>query len=608
MKKIFSRAGFLLATLVVGIFSTATPAFAVSAQRKGIERYPFYDKTAETICGNGVSGGTTATAQNTSAKGGPLWFLGDSIGVGLKQAKLESQLSAQGYTPQMNVSTSRSINGAGIEIKTSGLQAVDTDAAFIRTAQTVIIELGTNPENNFGANLTTLTNKIKTLNPAVKIYLIDVAASPQAAQRIGAANTNKAIYAKAAELGTPVISRFKIYYPNGDPQTYAGATSPALPFDSLGVHSVSTEDYQKLNDVIKLNLSVVPQSSSAPISCCPTSAQATNAAVNSGGTLTGGSNEEKIFNYLIGKGLSVNQAAGIMGNIQAESGFDSAAVEKGGTGIGIIQWSFGRNAALKAAAIQKGVPWQDLGFQLDFMWNELNTSYKKSVLDPIRAAATLQDATYIWLTKYEIPADIPGQFPKRVGFALKVLRQPYAIAAGANPDAIPAGITGTTTSANCTTGTTTTIGGDTATKIVTIAMQELAAGASEANGGYLKYTDGRNENWCADFASWVLNQAGVPFTGGQSGGWRIAAVDGVQAWFQQQGKFRAARAGYIPKPGDIAIFNQGLSPYPSHVAIVISVSGTSMTVIGGNQSNKITQVVHKNIDASYVSGYGAVSQ
>ncbi len=609
MRQVLTRITLLVSTALLLLGSLTQSAYAVSPQRKGIERYPFYDKTAELLCG-GVSGagGSSAPAQSFIPQSGPLYFLGDSIGVGLKQAGLEAQLTGSGYQPQMNVSTSRSISGKGIDagFKTSGLEAIDGDANFIKTANTVIIELGTNPENNFAGNLNTLVDKIKGLNANARIYLIDVAASPQAAQRIGAADTNKAIYTKASSLGTPVISRFKLYYPNGDPQTYGGATNPALPFDGLGVHSTSAPDYQKLNDLVKTTLSS-PGISQPPTSsaCCP--AQGVSApGIAPGAPLTGNSNVEKIYNYLRAKGLTLNQAAGIMGNMKAESDFDPAAVEKGGTGIGIIQWSFGRNTALRQAAAAKGVPWQDLGFQLDYMWQELTTSYKKSVLDPLLASVSVEDAVNIWLTKYEIPADIPGQRPVRTGFAYSVLRQfggstgPIAVGAPSNTT----GGTGTT-SPNCANGTTTTVGGTASNQIVAVALQEMAAGASELNGGYLKYTDGAQENWCADFVSWVLKQAGVPFTGGTSGGWRIPAVNNVQAWFQAQNKYHAARSGYVPQPGDIIIFNQGTGSWPQHVAIVVAVSGKSVTFIGGNQAKYyITKNTLNDYDYAGVSGYG----
>lgn len=145
--------------------------------------------------------------------------------------------------------------------------------------------------------------------------------------------------------------------------------------------------------------------------------------------LSGNSNAEKIWNYLIAKGLTPTQAAGVMGNIQAESSFNPGVEEKTSRpskGFGIVQWTFGRRTALEAAAAQQGVPASDLGFQLGFMWSELTGSYKNSVYDPLVASKTLEDATYVWLEHYEIPANIPGNKPIRLGFAQNILKQPWA--------------------------------------------------------------------------------------------------------------------------------------------------------------------------------------
>ena len=96
----------------------------------------------------------------------------------------------------------------------------------------------------------------------------------------------------------------------------------------------------------------------------------------------------------------------------------------------------------------------------------------------------------------------------------------------------------------------------------------------------------------------------MPFTGGVSGGWRIPGVDSVQAYFQQNNSYNAARSGYVPKPGDIVIYNENLDPYPSHVNIVISVDGKKITTIGGNESNQIKKADHNDYDANYITGFG----
>jgi len=66
--------------------------------------------------------------------------------------------------------------------------------------------------------------------------------------------------------------------------------------------------------------------------------------------LSGSSNEEKIWNYLTQyRGLSDIAAAGVMGNIKAESGFDPFKAESGGGGgWGLIQWTPARNIEIPA--------------------------------------------------------------------------------------------------------------------------------------------------------------------------------------------------------------------------------------------------------------------
>ena len=56
--------------------------------------------------------------------------------------------------------------------------------------------------------------------------------------------------------------------------------------------------------------------------------------------LTGGDNETKVWNYFIARGLTPVAAAGAMGNIKGESGFDPFLTEAGGGGgWGLIQWT-----------------------------------------------------------------------------------------------------------------------------------------------------------------------------------------------------------------------------------------------------------------------------
>lgn len=153
---------------------------------------------------------------------------------------------------------------------------------------------------------------------------------------------------------------------------------------------------------------------------------------------------------------------------------------------------------------------------------------------------------------------------------------------------------------------TNTQNGPLASRIVQIAEREYEQNGDrnlEANNDNFKYTDGIQENWCADFVSWVLNEAGSPFTGGASGGWRIAAVSSVRAWFEEHGEWNPVGGGYTPRPGDIVVYNEGRGAYPSHVNIVVAVEGDTVTTIGGNEA--ATQIKKRvNIGSESITGYG----
>ena len=138
-----------------------------------------------------------------------------------------------------------------------------------------------------------------------------------------------------------------------------------------------------------------------------------------------------IWAFLTGKGLNAYAAAGLMGNLYAESGLNAnnlqnsyskkfnmsdaeytAAVNNGSytnfvhdkAGYGLAQWTYySRKQALfdyaKAAAASIG----DLNMQLAFLWQELQ-GYK-SVMKVLKAATSVRAASDAVLTGYEKPAD-----------------------------------------------------------------------------------------------------------------------------------------------------------------------------------------------------------
>lgn len=102
----------------------------------------------------------------------------------------------------------------------------------------------------------------------------------------------------------------------------------------------------------------------------------------------------------------------------------------------------------------------------------------------------------------------------------------------------------------------------------------------------LKYTDGVQEPWCADFVSWNMRELGQPFVNPSSGGWRIPGVYTLREYYQSKDRWRQSGA-YIPQFGDVAVYAK--SPSQSHTNIVLTVDTTNHTMltIGGNEEGHI---------------------
>lgn len=123
-----------------------------------------------------------------------------------------------------------------------------------------------------------------------------------------------------------------------------------------------------------------------------------------------------IFDYLVGvHGVSVASAAGILANIEAESGFNPAVYGDGGTSAGLFQHHAGRLSALKNYAASRGADWRDWRIQVDFAMKEA----KQMGLNLQHTSAW--QAAYEWCVKFERPANKETQGKKRANSASKFL-------------------------------------------------------------------------------------------------------------------------------------------------------------------------------------------
>lgn len=99
--------------------------------------------------------------------------------------------------------------------------------------------------------------------------------------------------------------------------------------------------------------------------------------------LEGNSNAEKIWNFFSEKGFKPSAIAGIMGNLQQESGLDPTAKNSSSGAFGVGQWLGGRKKNLQDYAKKNGLDVNSLDTQLQFMWKEMNggESTFKSILN-----------------------------------------------------------------------------------------------------------------------------------------------------------------------------------------------------------------------------------
>lgn len=88
--------------------------------------------------------------------------------------------------------------------------------------------------------------------------------------------------------------------------------------------------------------------------------------------LYGGTTQEKVWWAVIDAGYSKEAAAGVLGNIEAESGFDPDVIEGGtGIGFGLCQWSYGRRTQLESYAASKGMDPGNENVQIEFLIGEI---------------------------------------------------------------------------------------------------------------------------------------------------------------------------------------------------------------------------------------------
>jgi hypothetical protein len=151
-------------------------------------------------------------------------------------------------------------------------------------------------------------------------------------------------------------------------------------------------------------------------------------------------------------------------------------------------------------------------------------------------------------------------------------------------------------------------------RIVAVAQSQLGYRTDPSNSYCNKYsaywyagTDdcgngNRREEWCADFAAWVWQQAGALVDYRLAPGYLNGNSASFYVWGVDHGTWHPAGSGYVPQPGDLALYGLDATAVTAvHIAVVTSATGQadapdvvngdgdrtgfSVVEVGTNQSN-----------------------
>lgn len=210
----------------------------------------------------------------------------------------------------------------------------------------------------------------------------------------------------------------------------------------------------------------------------------TSCSSSIGSSVNSSDNERPIYSYLIAKGLTPPQAAGIMGNMEAESHFEPRLVEygypnsrgeisragkpssldekvppnakpNGQPGYGLVQYtnpSFKDGLRSLAASSSRGE--SDLTLQLDYLWQLLNGDFK-GVLRDIQAATTVEGSAKPFLFDFEKPTNKEAKLAGRTKNGQNILAK-YGSTSPDTSVATPQ-IGVTTSTGGCSTGASGTV-------------------------------------------------------------------------------------------------------------------------------------------------------
>ena len=331
---------------------------------------------------------------------------------------------------------------------------------------------------------------------------------------------------------------------------------------------------------------------------------------------------ERVWNTLVNAGLTPEGAAGLMGNLQAESGIIPNRVENlclkryrengkyytdatytafvdDGTitraefirpmgkqyGYGLAQWtSPGRKSKLYDRCKAAGASIGDLKTQVDFLIWELGHSYP-AVWQILTTTHDIRKASDTVLTKFEMPADVGQSVQEtRYKYAREIYNQEHTVTAETIINIFRGWL-----GYNEATG---------AHRLIIDLYNAYCAIHGYPRGYKVQYTD----PWCDPCLSAAYIKAGA-----------VDLIGGVECGVEEHVQIFKRKGIWIedgtitPKPGDIIVYNWNTSTQPNdgysdHIGIVESCTGGRIVTIEGNYQDSVSRR-YLNVGDGYIRGY-----
>jgi CHAP domain len=126
------------------------------------------------------------------------------------------------------------------------------------------------------------------------------------------------------------------------------------------------------------------------------------------------------------------------------------------------------------------------------------------------------------------------------------------------------------------------------------------SGQSCGNGNY-------QEEWCADFAAWVWEQAGAAVTFQYVPGDLNSSSASFYEWGVAHGTWHPVGSGYVPQPGDVAVYGLDIGALTAqHVAVVTSYTAgqAGPDVVNGDGARTAYSAVETGTDQANADIHG----